>query len=79
MLKHSNSLTPEGIGLAAARFGVAAIHSGREMVPPEDVVVLPEVHIYEYDQSHRDYKAEAKKRQEKRKELNDEENNNSLQ
>ena len=78
MLKYSNSLTPEGIGLAAARYGVAAIHSGRELTPPEDVVILPEIHIYEYDQSHRDYKAEAKRRQEKRKELNGEENDYSL-
>lgn len=79
MLKYSNSLTPEKIALAAARYGVAAIHSGRDMIPPKDVMILPEIHVDNYDQSKRDYKAEAKKRQEKRKELNGEQNNNNLQ
>lgn len=79
MLKYSNSLTIESIGLAAARYGVAAIHSGREMIIPEDIMTYPEVHQYDYDQSKRDYKAEAKRRQEKRKELYGyEENDNSL-
>ena len=74
MLKYSNSLTIESIGLAAARYGVAAIHSGRDMIPPEDVVIYPSKHDYNYDQSKRDYKAEAKRRLEKRKELENEQN-----